>query len=502
MLKPYGGLAIKLKAKINNLFIAKVRKSIRLELILLFGVCFLVSIIVGSLYENYIRNVKVNPRIEYKNSIDKISVTATAIAGEINNNKISIKDEEKLNNILQRKNNLGSYKLLVSDLDGNVLYKTMNSNESKIDIFNTIKNAIETSSGLENYGTEYIKGQEYITIFPLVFSDGKGYLIIKGVPYGEIVYDTYNKGVSEFPSAMLSLITFLLLFYFITNKKMRYIVTISQGLKEISRGNLDYRIKKSGEDELAILADKINLMAAELKDTIEDEKRAEITKSELITNVSHDLRTPLTSIKGYLELIKNKRYKNEEELNQFINIAFNKSEKLEVLIEDLFEYTKITNNGVSFFKQDISLNGLLEQLLEELVPICEDNQVEIHREFSKEKILVNVDPNKTARVFENLIINAIRYSKSPKKIIITLKETEKDARIEIKNPCEDISDEDIKNIFERFYKVDKSRNSKSQGSGLGLAIAKNLVELQQGTLEMEYENGFANFIVMFPRIIS
>lgn len=495
-------MAIKLKAKIYNLFIAKVRKSIRLELILLFGVCLLVSITAGSVYETYIRSVKVNPRIEYKNSIDKITIAAATTAGEINNSKISIADKEKLSSILQKKINIGSYKLIVSDLDGNVLYKTGNSNEAKVDIFNTIKNAVETSSSVENYGTDYIKGQEYITIYPLIFNDGKGYLIIRGVPYGEIVYDTYNKGISEFPSAMLSLITFLVLFYFITNKKMRYIVIISQGLKEISRGNLDYRIKKVGEDELAIFADNINLMAAELKDTIEDEKRAEITKNELITNVSHDLRTPLTSIKGYLELIKNKKYKDKEELNQFINIAFNKSEKLEVLIEDLFEYTKLTNNGVNFFKQEISLNGLLEQLLEELVPICEDNHVEIKKDFSKEKIMVNLDPNKTARVFENLIINAIRYSKNPKKIAIVLRESEKFARVEIQNTCEAISEEDLKNIFERFYKVDKSRNSKSGGSGLGLAIAKNLVELQQGTLEMEYENGFANFIVMFPMIIS
>jgi signal transduction histidine kinase len=507
-----GGLATKLKDKyrkhlrkifkpvtaLYSMANAKVRKSIRLELVLLFGICLLASIAVGGIYENLVRNIKLNPRIEYKNSIDKIAGTAASLAGQIDSSKISISDNVKLNGIIKGNSGAGSYKILVCDLSGKVVYKNDNSNEDQVDIFDVIKNSIEINKGVNTYGADYMKGQEYITVYPVSFSDGKGYLIISGVPAGELVYDTYSKVINEFPSTVLSMITFLLLFYFITNKKMRYIETISQGLKEISKGNLDFRIEKAGDDELAVFADKINLMATELKETIEDEKRAEATKNELITNVSHDLRTPLTSIKGYLELIKSKKYKDEVQLNQFINIAYNKSEKLEVLIEDLFEYTKISNNGLSFLKQDINLNGLLEQLMEELVPICEDNNVEIHKDFSREKIMVHLDPNKTARVFENLIINAIKYSKEPKKIEIKLAAINNYARVEIQNKCEEIPEEDLKNIFDRFYKVDKSRSSNSGGSGLGLAIAKSLVELQNGTLELYYKNCTISFIVMFP----
>ena len=113
---------------------------------------------------------------------------------------------------------------------------------------------------------------------------------------------------SKLPSVFISLLSFLIIFYFITNKKMKYIEIVSIGLLEISKGNLDYRIKKYGKDELAILADNINYMAEELKTKIDSERKAEKTKNDLITNVSHDLRTPLTSIKGYLELIKNKKY--------------------------------------------------------------------------------------------------------------------------------------------------------------------------------------------------
>ena len=136
---------------------------------------------------------------------------------------------------------------------------------------------------------------------------------------------------------------------------MRYIDLVSDGLLEISKGTLNYRIKKYGDDELTSLSNNINFMAEELKNKMEMERQAQGTKSELITNVSHDLRTPLTSIKGYLGLIKEKKYLEEHQLEQYINIAYNKSEKLEVLINNLFEYTKLTSNGTNLNVQNIAL---------------------------------------------------------------------------------------------------------------------------------------------------
>jgi len=305
---------------------------------------------------------------------------------------------------------------------------------------------------------------------------------------------------SKLLSVGISLLSFLIIFYLITNKKMKYIEIISIGLLEISKGNLDYRIKKYGSDELGILADNINYMAEELKTKIESERSAEKTKNDLITNVSHDLRTPLTSIKGYLELIKNKKYTQESQLDQYANISFNQAEKLELLINDLFEYTKLANNAVVFEKQNIALNELLDQLIEELVPICENANVTISKEFIKEKAIVNVDPNKVARVFENLLINAIRYSVKPSDIRVILTVNNGFSLVSILNKCEKISDDNLSKIFDRFYRVEQSRTSDSGGSGLGLAIAKGMVELQNGFIEAKYEEGYISFNVKFKII--
>lgn len=318
----------------------------------------------------------------------------------------------------------------------------------------------------------------------------------------KIEYDHDRNIDSRLLSVGIALSSFLIIFYLITNKKMKYIEIVSIGLLEISKGNLDYRIKKYGKDELSILADNINYMAEELKTKIENERKAEKTKNDLITNVSHDLRTPLTSIKGYLELIKNKKYTQENQLDQYANISFNQAEKLELLINDLFEYTKLANNAVKFDKQDIALNELLDQLIEELVPICENTDVIILKEFIKEKAIVNVDPNKVARVFENLLINAIRYSLKPSNIRVILSVENGFSLVSIQNKCEKISDDNLSKIFDRFYRVEESRSSDTGGSGLGLAIAKSMVELQQGFIEAKYKDGYISFNVKFKIVIE
>ena len=349
-----------------------------------------------------------------------------------------------------------------------------------------------TASKLLQLNHEHIKTDYSQNIKEI---DGKKYVEISGDHNDKYIYE--HDFDSKVPSVFISFLSFIIMFYFITNKKMKYIEIVSIGLLEISKGNLDYRIKKYGEDELAMLADNINYMAEKLKIKIDSERKAEKTKNDLITNVSHDLRTPLTSIKGYLELIKNKKYTKENQLDQYANISYNQAEKLEFLINDLFEYTKLSNNAVKFDKQNITLNELLDQLIEELVPICESETVTILKDFIKEKIIVNVDPNKVARVFENLLINAIRYSIKPSNIKIILTKNNGFSLVSIQNKCEKMSEDNLKKIFDRFYRVEKSRSSDTGGSGLGLAIAKSMVELQEGFIEATYENGYINFNVQF-----
>lgn len=483
--------------KLYDIIWDKVKQSIRLELVLIFGICLLISVTAGSLVNNLFKGLGKSSRIDYSRGIQRITEQSSHISNSLRELKVSINDKDKIEQLLKEARQSEDYKVLISDLDGKILYKSENANETQIDIYTTIKNAMETVKNIDViYGSNIRvgKNKEYVSFYPVNFTDGRGYVIVSGMPEGEIVYDKHGNPI---PGTITILVTFLLSFYFITNKKMRYIEIVSDGLLEISKGNLDYRIKKYGDDELASLANNINFMAEELKNKIEDERKAERAKSELITNVSHDLRTPLTSIKGYLGLIKEKKYSSEDQLEEFLNIAYNKSEKLEILINDLFEYTKLTSDGVNLDKQSIALNGLLEQLIDELIPISEENNVNISEEFTSEKVVVNIDPNKTVRVFENLLMNAIRYSLKPGEVKVILTKEEEFALVRVQNKCDNLSEEDLRKIFDRFYRVEKSRSSDTGGSGLGLAIAKNIVQLEEGTIGAKYENGYISFDVRF-----
>lgn len=483
-----------------------IKNSIRLELILAFAVCFIISITIGEIAGNLFQETNKTARIDYSKGVDEISVNAAAIADKIKNKDMSINDKNEIENIIDKSDSTNKQKIMITDLNGKVLYKSQNTYETQIDIYTTIKNSIKNSlEFMKNiqgiYNKSNINGtneeREYISFYPLNFKDENAYLVMRGIPTGKIIYE---KVYNPIPQIIISIMAFLFLFYFITNKKIKYINRITSGLIEISKGNFNYKIKSEGKDELTILANNINFMADELHSKIECEREAERTKNELITNVSHDLRTPLTSIKGYLGLLKDRKYKTDEELKQYINIAYNKSEKLELLINDLFEYTKLANNAVIMDKRNIFLDDLLNQLIEEMVPICEENNVNILKNFSDKKLKVNLDPNRTVRVFENLLINAIRYCVKPGSITVSLKQNGNFAVCSIKNKCDIIKESDVNKLFDRFFRIDKSRASDTGGSGLGLAIARNIVEHQGGRIRVDYDKNYIRFNVVFELV--
>lgn len=484
----------------------KVGRSIRMELMVAFLICFLSCLIIGNWYNGYSRNNAGESVIDYKVGIDSIENSSLNMKNRIDKANLSIKDDEAINGILSgSKNNNETVKILITDLEGRILYKSNNSDSNEINIFDTIKKAGEFR---EKYQKNIILQQdstgesrilvlnkllEYVDITSLKFSDSDAYMIISAIPVGQTTY--IKNANSPFFTGILQIIVFILLFYIITSKKMSYLEVVSNGLFNIAKGNLDYKLKIEGKDELSKLSDNINFMAKELKNRIEKEKNAENTKNELITNVSHDLRTPLTSIKGYIGLLKDKKYKNENELLDYLNIAYNKSEKLEILINNLFEYTKLSNNSISLKKENIFLNELLEQLVEELYVICKENNVWIKSSIPEEKVIAYVDGDKMVRVFENLLMNAIRYCSKNSEIKLTLKKEEKNIIVSVENKCENFSEEDLKRIFDRFYRVDKARTESVSGSGLGLAIAKSIVELHGGKIWAEYKDETITFYV-------
>jgi signal transduction histidine kinase len=309
-----------------------------------------------------------------------------------------------------------------------------------------------------------------------------------------IVSDILYKGDNSelFP---LGIVIFVVLFLLLTYGRVKYINNLSNGLIEISKGNLNYRVEVKGRDELSVLGKNINYMTEELQNLKEREKEIEKNKDRLIVSVSHDLRTPLTSIIGYIKLIK-ENYKEKDEINKYIDIIDSKSNSLEELINDLFEYTKLTSCDIRLEKVDISLNEFMRQVVEGMMIVCNQNDLNILLEVPEEELNVNVDPMKMVRVFENIISNAIRYSNKESNIYVKISKHENGAMVRVENEGKIIKEEELHKIFDMFYRTDESRNNQTGGSGIGLSIAKSIVELHEGKLWAECEGNKVYFYIL------
>ena len=236
------------------------------------------------------------------------------------------------------------------------------------------------------------------------------------------------------------------------------------------------------------------------KEALINEKLAqenEQKKNDLIVYLAHDLKTPLTSVIGYLTLLDEEKNLSHKQKNKFIKIALEKSNKLEELINELFEITKYNSETLTIKKEKISLTLLINQVIDEFYPILKEQNKKIT--FTPQKdIFIKVDPVKIARVFNNLIKNAINYSYDNSEIKIDIKE-EKDLIITISNQSKTLTKEELSKLFDKFYRVDYSRNTKLGGSGLGLAIAKEIIKLHDGNISVKSENEETTFTINLPK---
>ncbi|KEQ26446.1 sensor histidine kinase [Paenibacillus tyrfis] len=388
-------------------------------------------------------------------------------------------------NTVKRLVTYNKLKIVITDLEGKVVFRSENAPETYVDVHSVIRNAMETRN------RESDSRSEFSSFYPVTYNNQKAYLIVSGIPQPTI---SYHKGENPL-SILASLAVFIFLFYFLTQRKMRYIEELASGLRIIATGNLDHRVVERSQDELGSLARDMNFMVTDLQRRIEEERRAEQLKNELITNVSHDLRTPLTLIMGYLRLLHDRNFETPEQAAGYVSIAYSKSEKLKGLIDDLFEFTKLSNHDAPLHKKGVVINEVLEQLLEEYVTLSEEQQLTLIRSLPQERLLVRIDVDKMIRVFENLLGNAIKYSPKPGVITFGMIQERGHAIIRISNKADALTRDELEQLFDRFYRVDKARTSDTGGSGLGLAIARSIVESHEGTIWAESENGEIHFYV-------
>ncbi|KLU65827.1 sensor histidine kinase YycG [Desulfosporosinus acididurans] len=297
---------------------------------------------------------------------------------------------------------------------------------------------------------------------------------------------------------VISVGIFAFTFFLIINRKIKYLKYISQQVKDITHEGFGSKIEIRGNDEISDLCLNINIMSQELKSKFDYEREIENSKSELICDVSHDLRTPLTSIKGYLQLLKDKQYKTLEELETYINIAFGRTEMLEDLIENLFEYTKLQGKDINLNYKRLCLNDIVRQIVLDYGPLFDKDRLNLQTSIPNDKYFVKIDPEIYVRVIGNLLGNALKYSLKPGNVSVSLCAENNGVKMTITNRANSIDSESLAHLFDRFYRLEKSRSKETGGTGLGLAIAKSIVELHGGSIWAETQNETLSFNVWQP----
>ena len=283
---------------------------------------------------------------------------------------------------------------------------------------------------------------------------------------------------------ILGILLFSVTFMILQEPYIRYISRISEAVQNISEGDLNTVIDVIGDDEFSSMAANLNHMAADIKKLMEKERESERTKNELITNGAHDLRTPLTSIIGYLELLAGNQQVPADMQHKYIEIAYGKSRRLQKLIEDLFGFTKLNCGKIAMHVGQIDIVKLLGQLVEEAYPNFVEKGLSYDLQSNVPAKIINADGNLLARLFDNLIGNAIKYGADGKRVLVKIHAEGETVTVSVTNYGYVIPADELPLIFNKFYRVEQSRSSSTGGTGLGLAIAKEIVDMHGGTISV------------------
>ena len=281
---------------------------------------------------------------------------------------------------------------------------------------------------------------------------------------------------------LFGIFIFSVTFLFLQEKTMRYIERLSDAVRNISDGDLNTTVEVVGDDEFSYIAENLNKMTADIRQLMDKERESERSKNELITNIAHDLRTPLTSIIGYLELLTSGTQLPPELERKYIEIAYSKTKRLEKLIEDLFGFTKMTYGKMAMHVGSVDIVKLLSQLLEEFYPSFADKNLSYEIQSNVPAKVITADGNLLAHLFDNLIGNAIKYGADGKRVLVKVSAGEEIVTVSVTNYGYVIPEDELPLIFEKFYRVEQSRSTNTGGTGLGLAISKSIVDMHGGTI--------------------
>lgn len=279
----------------------------------------------------------------------------------------------------------------------------------------------------------------------------------------------------------------LLLFRWITRSFIKPLNQLRSSAEHIKDGNLSFKLQLNSNDEVGQLSEAFESMRNQLQRSYALREQDEVNRKELISNISHDLRTPITNIKGYIEGIRDGVANTPEKMESYVNIIHSKAVSMDKLVDELFLYSKLDLNQEPFLFKTVDLADFLEDSIEELRYDLEDKGVALdwNNQVSG-PAMAAVDPEKLKRTVVNVVDNALKYMENEhKRFEIILQADENWITMEFKDNGRGIPEEALPYIFERFYRAEQSRNSSTGGSGLGLAIARQIIDGHGGFIWAE-----------------
>ncbi len=278
-------------------------------------------------------------------------------------------------------------------------------------------------------------------------------------------------------------------------KKVKSFKALQEGVEIIKDGNLHHHIEVSGKGEFGKLASNINSITDGLKKSVASELKSERLKTELITNVSHDIRTPLTSIITYVDLLKNE--KDSSKIEEFIEVLEQKSKRLKILTDDLFEATKASSGNIPVNYEKIDITSLMTQGLGEVNDDIQKMELDFKMNYPKNKVYILADGKLLWRSIENILSNIFKYAAEGSRVYIDIEDLGNEILLTFKNISATELNISADELMERFKRGDESRTS--QGSGLGLSIAKDLIEIQKGRFKIHVDGDLFKASIFLPK---
>ena len=323
-------------------------------------------------------------------------------------------------------------------------------------------------------------------------STGYVYVILGGERYDaslRMIRESYylRAGFVAFLLALLATVVAGLALFSLLTRRLR---SLAEAVRSFERGELGSRVDARGSDELGSLGRGFNEMAATIEASVEQLRNAERMRRDLIGNISHDLRSPLTSVQGYLETMALKDAQlSPEERQRFLSISLRNMASLRRLVDELFELARLDARQVTMKREQLQIAELAQDVALKMEPRARDSGVSIAVKPQGELPLVAADVGMIERVLTNLVENALRFTPRGGSVRLELGAESEAVRVTVADTGSGISSEDLPHIFERFYRADRSRERDSDGAGLGLAIARQIVDLHGSALTVESSPG-------------